>query len=74
MAEVTDPDGVLAEGGGYWSVLRDDVAAGRTVGPQIHDARVAALCRHHGVAELLTADGDFSRFPSLIVRNPLVSR
>lgn len=65
---------VLSEGDAYWSVLKDDATVGRTVGPQIHDARIAALCRHHGVAELLTADRDFSRFPSLSVRNPLVMR
>jgi uncharacterized protein len=44
----------------------------RVVGPQIHDARVAAICEHHGVRELWTADRDFGRFPGLRVRNPLV--
>ena len=38
----------------------------------VHDARIAALCIGHGVEELLTADRDFGRFPSLVVRNPLV--
>lgn len=65
---------VLSEGVGYWPVLKADLTAGRTTGPRVHDARVAALCRHHGVAELLTADRDFSRFPQLTVRNPLVMR
>ncbi len=65
---------VLSEGVGYWTVLKADLTAGRTTGPRVHDARVAALCRHHGVAELLTADRDFSRFPQLTVRNPLVTR
>lgn len=37
-----------------------------------HDARVAALCLRHGVRELRTADRDFSLFPALRVRNPLV--
>jgi uncharacterized protein len=45
---------------------------GRIAGPQVHDARVAALCRLHGVRELWTADRDFGRFPGLTVRNPLV--
>ena len=45
---------------------------GRIAGPQVHDARVAALCRLHGVCELWTADRDFGRFPGLTVRNPLV--
>lgn len=63
---------VLAEGDGYWPVLRSAVETGRVVGPQVHDARVAALCRLHGVRELWTADRDFGRFPGLTVRNPLV--
>lgn len=41
-------------------------------GPVIHDARIAALCFAHGVEVLLTADRDFSVFPDLPVRNPLV--
>jgi toxin-antitoxin system PIN domain toxin len=65
---------VLSEGVGYWPVLRSDLTAGRTTGSRVHDARVAALCRQHGVSELLTADRDFSRFTQLTVRNPLVAR
>jgi predicted nucleic acid-binding protein len=38
----------------------------------IHDARVAAICRSHGVAELWSADRDLSRFPALAVGNPLI--
>jgi toxin-antitoxin system PIN domain toxin len=63
----------LAESAGYWSVLAATVTAGQVTGPQVHDARVAALCVHHGVRELWTADRDFSRFPEVRVRNPLVS-
>jgi predicted nucleic acid-binding protein len=39
----------------------------------VHDARVAAICRDHGVRELWTSDRDFSRFPQLTVVNPLVA-
>ena len=45
---------------------------GRVQGPLVHDARVAAICIGHGVHELLTADRDFSRFPSLRSRSPLL--
>ena len=38
----------------------------------VHDARIAALCLSHGVRELWSADRDFSRFPALRTRNPLV--
>ena len=63
---------LLAEAGGYWSHLRTMLVGGRVTGPQVHDARVAALCRHHGVEQLWTADRDFGRFPGLVARNPLV--
>jgi hypothetical protein len=47
--------------------------AGRVVGGGVHDARIAALCLAHGARELWSADRDFSRFPELAVRNPLVA-
>jgi toxin-antitoxin system PIN domain toxin len=39
-------------------------------GNLIHDAHIAALCHEHGVSELITADRDFARFPSLKIHNP----
>jgi uncharacterized protein len=45
---------------------------GRVSGPKVHDARIAAVCLAHGVRELWTIDRDFSRFPRLGTRNPLV--
>lgn len=63
---------LLAETSGYWPGLRAMLAASRAVGPQVHDARVAALCNLHGVDELWTADRDFGRFPGLKTRNPLI--
>ena len=65
---------LLSESDGYWPVIRGVLASGRVVGPQVHDARIAALCRFHGVRELWSADRDFSRFPDLTVANPLVAR
>lgn len=63
---------LLGEPDGYWTVLREQVLAGRIAGPAVHDARIAALCLAHGVRELWTHDRDFGRFPALTVRNPLV--
>lgn len=63
---------VLAEIGDYWTELKSSIVNGRIAGPRVHDARIAALCNLHGVSELWTADRDFSRFPSLKVRNPLI--
>jgi toxin-antitoxin system PIN domain toxin len=63
---------LLAETDGYFTTLSDLVTNARITGPRIHDARIAALCLHHAVRELWSADRDFSMFPSLRVRNPLV--
>ena len=49
------------------------LARGGVVGTKVHDARVAAICLCHGVSELWSADRDFSYFPELVARNPLVS-
>lgn len=65
---------LLSEDDSYWPVLEKLVESSRVIGPRIHDARIAALCLHHGVSELWTADRDFSSFPDLAVRNPLVRR
>jgi hypothetical protein len=63
---------LLAESEGYLEKLREIATAAHLRGPRIHDARIAALCLHHGVRELWTADRDFSAFPRLKTRNPLV--
>ena len=55
----TAPDG---------SKLRAALASGALL-----TARIAALCMQHGVRELLSADRDFSRFPQIAVRNPLIA-
>jgi uncharacterized protein len=63
---------LLAEASGYLDTLSGLLQAGHVAGAQVHDARIAALCLHHGVSLLWTADRDFGRFPSLKVQNPLV--
>ena len=62
---------LLSESEDYWQQLQSLLQSGKVCGPQVHDARIAALCSYHGVAELWTADRDFGRFPTLKVRNPL---
>jgi toxin-antitoxin system PIN domain toxin len=64
---------LLPETEGYWPQFRKMIEAGRVAGGQIHDARIAALCSFNGVKELWTADRDFTRFPGLRVRNPLIA-
>jgi toxin-antitoxin system PIN domain toxin len=63
---------LLTESELHWTVLRAMLLDGAVAGPMVHDGRIAALCAGHGVRELWTADRDFSRFPRLSVRNPLV--
>ena len=63
---------LLAESAGYFEKLREISMVAKLKGPRIHDARIAALCLHHGVRELWSADRDFSAFPQIKTRNPLV--
>jgi len=63
---------VMSENEPYLEGLRDTLLSSRVTGARVHDARVAALCLSHGIRELWTADRDFSMFPQLKTRNPLV--
>lgn len=65
---------LLAESDTHWTLLKDQLVAGRIRGPLVHDARIAALCIAHGVTEFWSADRDFSRLPMVPIRNPLVGR
>lgn len=65
---------LIAESDGCFEKLRELATAAQLKGQRIHDARIAALCLHHGVRELWTADRDFSAFPQLKTRNPLVKK
>lgn len=57
----------------HWGELKRLAINGKITNGQFHDARIAAICLEHGVSELWTADRDFSRFPILKTRNPLVA-
>ncbi|NOX99142.1 MAG: PIN domain-containing protein [Verrucomicrobia bacterium] len=63
----------LHEGPGYLDKLGDLAKKARIKGAAIHDARIAAICLNHRVTELWTADRDFSSFPDLKIRNPLIN-
>ncbi len=64
---------LLAESADHWATLRALLKAGRVAGPRIHDGRIAALCRQHGVRKLWSADRDFGRFAELATVNPLIA-
>lgn len=63
----------IGEGDSYLDALEAVATPARIQGGAIHDARIAAICRYHGVRELWSADRDFSRFGQLTLRNPLLS-
>lgn len=63
---------LLSEGPTYADRLGEILRGSRVTGARVHDARIAALCVHHRVRELWTADRDFGRFVALNTRNPLV--
>jgi uncharacterized protein len=62
---------LLHESADFYPTLHRLLWDGNVQGPKVHDARIAALCLHHGVSEIWTADRDFSAFPKLKARNPL---
>jgi len=78
LAAVSDMVGMpdvetLSESEGHLDRLAGLLTRAGVVGPKVHDARIAAICLTHGVTELWSADRDFSYFPELATRNPMVS-
>ena len=52
----------LLPGPAFASYLRAACEAADATGNLVFDAQIAAVCQENGVAELLTADRDFTRF------------
>jgi len=65
---------LLTESPSHWTTLRAILVESAITGPRVHDARIMALCRQHGVREFWSADRDFSRFVGVRVVNPLVGQ
>jgi uncharacterized protein len=63
---------LLTESPDQWTRLRPLLVAARPKGRKAHDARIAAVCLAAGITELWSVDRDFSWYPELRVRNPLV--
>ena len=63
----------LGEDDRYLDTLAELLERSGVTGGKVHDARIAALCLHHAVDELWTADRDFGRFSALRTRNPLIA-
>lgn len=60
---------LLSETERHGEVMNALIRDAAVTGNLIHDAHIAALCVEHGISELITGDGDFSRFP-VRVTNP----
>ena len=64
---------LLGESQRHLDILDRLCLSAAVIGSKVHDARIAAICIGQGVSELWTADRDFSYFPELKTRNPLVA-
>jgi toxin-antitoxin system PIN domain toxin len=64
--------GVLKPSERHWDILSDVLRTGRTSGPLVMDAVLAAIAIEHG-ATLCTTDRDFARFPDVRWTNPLAA-
>ncbi|MGI8899786.1 MAG: type II toxin-antitoxin system VapC family toxin [Nocardioides sp.] len=72
IAAVARGAAMLGEAVDHLARLERLLDSSGVTGAKVHDARIAAICLSHGVTELWTADRDFSYFPELRTRNPLV--
>ena len=63
---------LLSEGPRHEKVLREVLTESGITGSKVHDARIVAVCREHGIETIWSADRGFSRYPGLRVVNPLV--
>jgi uncharacterized protein len=63
---------LLGESQTHWQKLKSLLLAAKIKGPQVHDARIAAICSEHGAREVWSADRDFGRFQHVRVTNPLL--
>ena len=59
---------LVLPGVGFFELLTTVSRQADARGNLVFDAQIAALCREHGIAEILTNDHDFERFDGLDVR------
>ena len=63
---------LLSETARHHEAMQAVLGESGVAGNLVHDAHIVALCREHGVDELLTCDKDFLRFRVPRSRHPFV--
>jgi uncharacterized protein len=63
---------LLSETERHREILDQTLDESGAKGNLLYDAHIVALCKEHGVSELITADRDFARFRGLRTTNPFV--
>jgi uncharacterized protein len=63
---------ILSETDRHPQLLDRVLKESRVTGNLVHDAHLVTLAIEHGVHEILTLDGDFSRFQQVANRNPFI--
>jgi hypothetical protein len=53
---------VLTPGENFWAMLNHTIHQAGIRGNLVYDAQIVAVCREHGVADVLSEDRDFTRF------------
>jgi len=62
---------LLPDSLGTYTIWRQMVESHHVIGVQVHDAKIAAAMKEHGVSRLLTLNvSDFKRFPSVLASTP----
>ena len=62
---------LLPDSLGTYTIWRQMVESHHVIGVQVHDAKIAAAMKQHGVPRLLTLNAsDFKRFPSVLASSP----
>jgi toxin-antitoxin system PIN domain toxin len=61
---------ILLPGEKFWDFFKREIIETNCKGNLVFDAQIAALCKEHGVNEILTFDQDFKRFDKIKVISP----
>lgn len=60
---------ILNPGENFWTMLNEIAKKANTRGNLLFDAQIAAVCKEHGIKDLLSEDRDFARFDCIILHS-----